>query len=139
MSILPRLQHLWIRGHQRLLQWLALVLPFPRSKLLVGAGSSRQMATELRSRGWRHPLLVTDRNLMQLELPRSLQDTMDAAGMSYALYDRVPENPSLTSVEAALPQVYELALGGTAVGTGLNTHPKYAATSAVSSVYCSFG
>ena len=37
---------------------------------------------------------------------------------------------ALTSVEAALPQVYELALGGTAVGTGLNTHPKYAATSA---------
>lgn len=37
---------------------------------------------------------------------------------------------ALQSVEAALPQVYELALGGTAVGTGLNTHPEYAATSA---------
>jgi len=99
---IPRLQHLWIRAHQRLLQGLALVLPFPRSKLLVGAGSSRQMANELRSRGWRHPLLVTDGNLMQLELPRPLQDALDAAGMSYALYDRVPENPSLTSVEAGL-------------------------------------
>jgi fumarate hydratase class II len=31
------------------------------------------------------------------------------------------------SVCASLPQVYELALGGTAVGTGLNTHPSYAA------------
>ena len=39
---------------------------------------------------------------MQLELPRPLQDALDAAGMSYALYDRVPENPSLTSVEAGL-------------------------------------
>lgn len=29
-------------------------------------------------------------------------------------------------VERALPGVYELALGGTAVGTGLNTHPKFA-------------
>ncbi|MBJ21094.1 MAG: fumarate hydratase, class II [Deltaproteobacteria bacterium] len=29
-------------------------------------------------------------------------------------------------VEAMLPAVYELALGGTAVGTGLNTHPQYA-------------
>lgn len=29
-------------------------------------------------------------------------------------------------IEASLPHIYELALGGTAVGTGLNTHPKYA-------------
>jgi len=29
-------------------------------------------------------------------------------------------------IEAALPHLYELALGGTAVGTGLNTHPDYA-------------
>lgn len=33
-------------------------------------------------------------------------------------------------VEAALGHVYELALGGTAVGTGLNTHRDYAETSA---------
>src|SRR5262245_8647281 len=34
------------------------------------------------------------------------------------------------AIEAALPSVYELALGGTAVGTGLNTHPEYAVRSA---------
>ena len=33
-------------------------------------------------------------------------------------------------LEAALAHVAELALGGTAVGTGLNTHPDYAVTSA---------
>ena len=34
------------------------------------------------------------------------------------------------AIEASLPAVYELALGGTAVGTGLNTHPEYAVRSA---------
>ncbi len=34
------------------------------------------------------------------------------------------------AVEHALPAVYELALGGTAVGTGLNTHEQYAERSA---------
>jgi len=29
-------------------------------------------------------------------------------------------------IEASLPELYELALGGTAVGTGLNTHPDFA-------------
>ncbi|MEM7137915.1 MAG: class II fumarate hydratase [Myxococcota bacterium] len=33
---------------------------------------------------------------------------------------------ALAAVEATLPQLRELALGGTAVGTGLNTHPEYA-------------
>src|SRR5688572_5299311 len=32
----------------------------------------------------------------------------------------------ITRVEGVLPRLYELALGGTAVGTGLNTHPEYA-------------
>jgi fumarate hydratase, class II len=33
-------------------------------------------------------------------------------------------------VESVLPELYELALGGTAVGTGLNTHPEFAVRSA---------
>jgi fumarate hydratase, class II len=33
-------------------------------------------------------------------------------------------------VQAGLPDLYQLALGGTAVGTGLNTHPQFAVTGA---------
>ncbi len=33
---------------------------------------------------------------------------------------------ALDAIETTLPQLRELALGGTAVGTGLNTHPEYA-------------
>ncbi len=36
----------------------------------------------------------------------------------------------LERIEAALPHLYELALGATAVGTGLNTHPQFAVKSA---------
>jgi len=32
----------------------------------------------------------------------------------------------LTRIELVLPGLYELAIGGTAVGTGLNTHPEFA-------------
>lgn len=32
----------------------------------------------------------------------------------------------LMRIEQVLPELYELALGGTAVGTGLNTHPQFA-------------
>jgi len=39
-------------------------------------------------------------------------------------------NSALERIEGALPHLYELALGATAVGTGLNTHPQFAAKSA---------
>ena len=37
---------------------------------------------------------------------------------------------ALTTVRGTLPGLFQLALGGTAVGTGLNTHPRFAATAA---------
>jgi len=39
-------------------------------------------------------------------------------------------NKGLQRLEYILPHLYELALGGTAVGTGLNTHPAFAVKSA---------
>ncbi|MGZ3722709.1 MAG: class II fumarate hydratase [Bdellovibrionales bacterium] len=36
----------------------------------------------------------------------------------------------IARVQAGLPHLYQLALGGTAVGTGLNTHPQFATTGA---------
>lgn len=36
----------------------------------------------------------------------------------------------LKAVEAALPGIYDLAIGGTAVGTGLNAHPRFGDTAA---------
>jgi fumarate hydratase, class II len=35
-------------------------------------------------------------------------------------------NKDLERIQASLPDLYELAIGGTAVGTGLNTHPEFA-------------
>lgn len=34
----------------------------------------------------------------------------------------------LERIQACLPRLYEIPIGGTAVGTGLNTHPKYSET-----------
>jgi len=39
---------------------------------------------------------------------------------------------ALKRIEGCLPRLFELALGGTAVGTGLNTHPDFAVKSAAS-------
>lgn len=40
-------------------------------------------------------------------------------------------NAAIQRIEASLPDLYKLPLGGTAVGTGLNTHPEFAVKAAV--------
>jgi len=50
-------------------------------------------------------------------------------GQEFSGYTQQLTN-GLERINAALPRMYELALGGTAVGTGLNTHPEFAVKSA---------
>jgi fumarate hydratase class II len=50
-------------------------------------------------------------------------------GQEFSGYVQMLTN-GLERIDAALPRLYELALGGTAVGTGLNTHPEFAVKSA---------
>ncbi len=45
-------------------------------------------------------------------------------GQEFSGYVQQVKN-ALNHIETALPELYELALGGTAVGTGLNAHPKF--------------
>ncbi len=52
-------------------------------------------------------------------------------GQEFSGYATQIEN-SIQRVEKSLKGVYELALGGTAVGTGLNTHPEFAQKAAES-------
>jgi fumarate hydratase, class II len=46
-------------------------------------------------------------------------------GQEFSGYEQQLSN-ALERIFAVMPRLYELALGGTAVGTGLNTHPKFA-------------
>lgn len=50
-------------------------------------------------------------------------------GQEFSGYATQIEN-ALERIKSCLPRVYQLALGGTAVGTGLNTHPDFAVTAA---------
>lgn len=50
-------------------------------------------------------------------------------GQEFSGYATQIEN-GIERIRVTLPRVYQLALGGTAVGTGLNTHPQFAVTAA---------
>ena len=50
-------------------------------------------------------------------------------GQEFSAYVQQLTN-GLERIDAALPRLFEIALGGTAVGTGLNTHPEFAVKAA---------
>ncbi|MDA0744902.1 MAG: class II fumarate hydratase [bacterium] len=99
-----------------------------------------------------HIAAATEINRRLLPMVRQLRDTLSAKAAEFSdiikigrthLMDAVPLtlgqefsgyvtqlSNGLGRIERCLPNIYELALGGTAVGTGLNTHPEFADRSA---------
>ena len=91
----------WLAYHL-VLKNLARVLPFPQPTLLIGNDSLQCLGDLLQQRGWTRPLLISDRQLMHLQLPAPLINALASAGISCSIFDAVPENPTIASVEAGL-------------------------------------
>ncbi len=64
------------------------------------------------------------RNLVKIGRTHLQDATPLTLGQEFSGYE-AQMSLAMGAVEAALPAVYDLALGGTAVGTGLNTHPEF--------------
>lgn len=86
------------------------------------------------------PMLIKLRNALEIKstefkdiIKIGRTHLMDATpitmGQEFSGYVQQISN-GIDRVESALTRVYELALGGTAVGTGINTHPGFAVASA---------
>lgn len=65
------------------------------------------------------------KNIIKIGRTHLMDATPLTLGHEFSGYATQIEN-GIKRVKNALPRVYELALGGTAVGTGLNAHPKFA-------------
>ncbi len=90
------------RTQQRVMKVTASVIPFPVPALLTGPGSVKQLAENIAVRRLGHVLLVTDKVLMQIGLPRSLLDSLEEKGIAYTVFDDVQPNPTIENVEAGV-------------------------------------
>jgi fumarate hydratase class II len=68
---------------------------------------------------------VEFREIIKIGRTHLMDATPLTLGQEFSGYTQMLTN-GLERIEAASPRVHELALGGTAVGTGLNTHPEFA-------------
>ena len=95
-----------------------------------GKGAIQEIVTEVKARGLKKALIVTDADLVRFQVVKKVTDLLDAAGLPYVIYDGVKANPSVAVVKAGVEAFkaaaadYMIAIGGgspqdTAKGIGI--------------------
>ena len=78
------------------------LIPWGMPETLEGAGSVKKLPDLIKKRGYNKVLVVTDKVLMDLGLPKGMLEAMDAAGIEYVVYDGVQPNPTDRNVNEGL-------------------------------------
>lgn len=80
-------------------------LPFmqpPCPKLLSGTGMVKQLPEVVKKEGITNVLVVTDKVLMDLGLPKGLLDVLGESDVRYTVFDDVQPNPTIQNIEEGL-------------------------------------
>lgn len=95
-----------------------------------GHGAVNEIVAEVKSRGFKKALIVTDADLMKFGVVKKVTDILDRNDFAYEIFDKVKANPSVAVVQAGVDAFkkagadYMLAIGGgspqdTAKGIGI--------------------
>ena len=64
-----------------------------------GAGAIKEVVTEVKARGLKKGLVVTDKDLIKFGVATKVTDLLDEAGLPYEIYDEVKANPTVEQVK----------------------------------------
>lgn len=95
-----------------------------------GHGAVNEIVAEVKSRGFKKALIVTDADLMKFGVVKKVTDILDRNDFAYEIFDKVQANPSVAVVQAGVDAFkkagadYMIAIGGgspqdTAKGIGI--------------------
>ena len=83
-----------------------------------GAGAIKEVVTEVKARGLKKGLVVTDKDLIKFGVATKVTDLLDEAGLPYEIYDEVKANPTVEQVKNGVKAAkaagadYLIAIGG---------------------------
>ncbi len=69
---------------------------------LMGEGALVDAGNEIKDLGFKKALIVTDKNLVEVNLVKQLTDVLDSINVEYAIFDETKPNPTVTNVENAI-------------------------------------
>jgi alcohol dehydrogenase class IV len=89
------------------------------TRLLFGQGAVENLGFECSLNGWASALIVTDAGVHKAGLTQPVEAQLQAQGVRYRLYTGVVPNPTIESIEAAVPDAQAvdvvIAVGGGSV------------------------
>ena len=103
-----------------------------------GKGAINEIANEVKNRGAKKVLLVTDESLIKFKVATKIADLLKAAGINYEIYDRIKPNPTIENVKdgveackKANADIIVAVGGGSAIDTSkaigiIITNPEFA-------------
>ena len=83
-----------------------------------GKGAISHVATEVKARGLKKVLLVTDKDLVKFNVATKVMKVMDDAGIPYTVYDDIKANPTIENRPHGVGGINKKTGGGGAAGTG---------------------
>ena len=96
-------------------------IPLPEPEVTEGLAARTQIGEICSKAGYKHVLLVTDRTLSGLGYAKAITDSLEAAQISYSVYDDIHTEPNIAIIEAGRQLAIEnhaeciIALGGGSV------------------------
>ena len=96
-------------------------IPLPEPEVTEGLAARTQIGEICSKAGYQHVLLVTDRTLSGLGYAKAITDSLEAAQISYSVYDDIHTEPNIAIIEAGRQLAIEshaeciIALGGGSV------------------------
>jgi lactaldehyde reductase len=90
-----------------------------------GAGAISVLAGEIKSRGFKKVLLVTDKDLLKFKVATKVEDVLKEADIKYEIFDDIKQNPTVDNVKAGVKAFRNSAAecivavgGGSSIDTG---------------------
>ncbi len=90
-----------IKAYQQVVRLVIKIVNFGEPETLSGAGSVLKLADCLKEKGFRKPLIVTDRGIIAAGLLKGMCESFESAGLEYDIFDEVVPNPTIEVIEAA--------------------------------------
>lgn len=78
------------------------LIPWGMPETLEGPGFVKKLPELIKEKGYSKVLVVTDKVLMDLGLPKGMLEAMDEGGIEYVIYDGVQPNPTDRNVNEGL-------------------------------------
>ena len=86
-----------------------------------GAGSISVIPEEVKARGYKKALVVTDKDLLKFNVSQKVTELLDKEGLEYEIFSELKPNPTVTNVKDGV-EAFKTANADYIIDLGIDSH-----------------